>query len=237
MVRGNDRQDMFATDGDRFMFLRLLREACAARSVAVHGYVLMPNHVHLLATEASRGGLSRMVQDVGRKYVPLVNERWGRCGSLWQARFRSIPVESNEYALNVLVYIDDNPVRANLVADAAAFPWSSHRCNAFGQEDPLIAPHPTYLRLGDSPEARQAAYRSRFATRLGSAQLERIRTAIRRGEPLGDEGFLEALSAQTGQRVLRRRTGRPRKWTPEARKLIENLFEEKVGSDPSFGQR
>lgn len=240
MVRGNDRQDMFATEGDRLMFLRFLKEACQEHSVAVHGYSLMPNHVHFMATGAFRDSLSRMVQDVARRYVPAVNQQWGRCGALWQSRFKAVPVDTDRYALNLLVYIDDNPVRAHIVDDAAAFPWSSHRCLAFGQGDDLITPHPVYHALGATPEERQARYRSRFAIRLCPEQLERIRSSIRRGEPLGDEAFLAALAARSGRRVLRRRTGRPPKRSPEAQRILDALFEEmdrraKVGSDPSFG--
>ena len=223
MVRGNDRQDMFATDGDRLMFRRLLLEASVAHKVAVHGYTFMPNHVHLLVTGAFAGDVSRMVQHVGRKYVPVVNLQWGRCGSLWQSRYLSHLVESDVYALNVLRYIDENPVRAGIVAHAHDYPWSSHRCNAWGQEDDLITPHEAYLALGPTPHARQAAFLARSRNAMESAEVERIRAAIRSGAPLVSDDFLEAMVADHGERVLRRRTGRRAKMSVQNRLLLESF--------------
>lgn len=225
MVRGNDRQDMFATDGDRLMFLRLLREASIAHHVAIHGYVLMPNHVHLHATGAFAGGISKMVQHVGRKYVPAVNSQWGRCGSLWQSRYKSHEVDSDIYALNLLQYIEENPVRAGIVGDALDFPWSSHRCNALGRGDDLVTPHEAYLLLGNTAEDRQAAFRARFCGTIGLEQLERIRHSIRSGEPYGSEGLLDTIAATMGHRVLRRRTGPRPRLTVDQRKTIQALFD------------
>lgn len=218
MVRGNDGQDMFSSEGDRLAFLRLLADAGREHDMQVHAYVLMSNHVHLLATGLAPPSIGRAIQSVGRRYVPSVNRQWGRKGSLWQARYRANLVDSRRYADVVMRYIDLNPVRAGICAHPAHFIWSSHLHHAYGKPDDLLVPHKAYLALGAGAEARQLAYAESFDEELSSEMLDLIRAAVKSGEPLGSAEFLLELESAAGRRVLRRRTGRPRK----------------LGSDPTF---
>jgi putative transposase len=210
---------MFCTAGDRLAFLRLLAEASGKHGMHIHGYVLMSNHVHLLATGLEPGSIGRAVQSVGRRYVPRVNRLWGRVGSLWQARHRANAVESRQYAMNVMRYIELNPVRAGMCARATDFIWSSHLHHAYGKPDDLLVPHTAYAALAPDPEARQRTYAASFEEGLSAEMLERIRDCVKSGEPLGDEDFLAELEAFTGRRVLRRRTGRPKISLPNPRVL------------------
>ena len=211
MVRGNDGQDLFSSDGDRLAFIRLLAEASKEHEMQIHAYVLMSNHVHLLATGVAPPSIGRAVQSVGRCYVPMVNRQWGRRGSLWQARYRANLVDSRRYADIVMRYIDLNPVRARMCAHAGDFIWSSHLHHAYGKPDDLLVPHAAYLALGSTPEERQRAYAGTFGEEFTAEMLQAVRDALRSGEPLGSKDFVRQLEAGTGRRVLRRRAGRPKK--------------------------
>ena len=91
--RGNDRQPCFAGLADYQNYRQELYEAAHKHGCAVHAYVLMTNHVHLLVTPQAAGGASRMMQALGRRYVGAFNARYGRTGTLWEGRFKSALVD------------------------------------------------------------------------------------------------------------------------------------------------
>jgi putative transposase len=97
IVRGNNRSLMFRDDADRCIFMGFLDQSLAECACDLHAYVLMSNHVHLLATGHVEGELSQLMQRIGRKYARLVNLRWGRTGTLFEGRFRSSLVDSEAY--------------------------------------------------------------------------------------------------------------------------------------------
>lgn len=160
--RGHNREPIFFTPRDRAAFLVDLSEAAAQHGCAVHAYVLMTNHVHLLLTPAEADGPSRLMQALGARYVGYVNRTYGRTGALWDGRFRSTVPDSDRHFLACSRYIELNPVRAGLVSDPADYPWSSFRANALGETDAVLSPHTLYLGLGAAATARQQAYRSLF---------------------------------------------------------------------------
>jgi putative transposase len=149
--RGNDRHVCFAADTDYLRYLQELREASSKHDCAIHAYVLMTNHVHLLATPAATGGISRMMQAVGRRYVGSFNARDHRTGTLWEGRFKAALVDTDRYLLTCYRYIELNPVRAHMTDNPADYPWSSYHHNALGQFSPLITPHAQYTILGPYP--------------------------------------------------------------------------------------
>ena len=146
--RGNNRQRVFFADGDRVAYLRLLCHHADQQHCRVHAYVLMDNHVHLLATPDLCGGLSRMMQAVNRTYVRRVNDRQGRTGTLWEGRFHSTVVDTDRYLLACQRYIELNPVRAGKVAHPGDYRWSSYRANARGRPNALLEPHSAFERMG-----------------------------------------------------------------------------------------
>src|SRR5512147_2983635 len=95
--RGNNRTTCFFGDADRRFYLTCLARAAAARGCSVHAYVLMTNHVHLLVTPRAEGAVGAMMQDIGRRYVRVLNTLHGRTGSLWEGRFKSSLVDSESY--------------------------------------------------------------------------------------------------------------------------------------------
>ena len=112
--------------------MQKLQEASERYGVAVHAYVLMTNHVHLLVTPASRESVSCMMQALGRSYVRYINITYKRTGTLWEGRFKSSIVDSERYFLTVSRYIELNPVRAKMTLHPGAYPWSSFRANGMG---------------------------------------------------------------------------------------------------------
>lgn len=185
--RGNNRAACFFGDVDRRFYLKSLAEAATRRGAAIHAYVLMTNHVHLLATPAQPGAVALMLQDLGRKYVRVINTIHERTGTLWEGRYRSSLVADERYLMACHRYIELNPVRAGIVDDPADYPWSSHAHYALGRTDSMITEHPAYLALGMSPEDRRRAFRLLFHETLEEATLTHIRDAANAGSALGTE--------------------------------------------------
>jgi putative transposase len=178
--RGNNRGPIFVDDYDRQLFIALLEIMSTRHGVAVHGYVLMTNHYHLIVTPPNTQGLRLMMRDVGREYVLRYNRRHDRIGTLWAGRGRRIVIQDERYWLTCLRYIEQNPVRAGLVDDAADYLWSSYRVHAFGEAQGWLTHHHLYETLGAADEERQEAYRGLFAENLGDAELVRQRLYLQR---------------------------------------------------------
>ena len=209
--RGNNRQRVFVDDVDRRQYLAWLGDACREAGVAIHAYVLMDNHVHLLATPERDDALSRAMQAVGRRYVRWFNRRHGRSGTLWEGRFRSSLVEADLYLLACQRYIESNPVRAGLVETVADWPWSSHRHHVGLAVDPLVRTHPTVWGLGNTPFDRESAYRRLFEDTVSQPEDEWLRARLLGGKPTASTDFQKQVETAHGVRLLRRPVGRPRR--------------------------
>ena len=213
--RGNNRQPIFAATADYQVLLDLLDENARKFEVAIHAYVLMTNHFHLLATPQTSDGLPQMMQAVGRRYVRYFNDRQKRSGTLWEGRYRSTLIQTDRYLLACMAYIDLNPVRAGLVAQARDYPWSSHG-HYIGQHlDKLVTPHPLYWELGNTPFAREAAYADWVQTGISSVQQKALTDAALSGWALGEPDFVADLQKRTARRVAKGSAGRPLSVTPK----------------------
>jgi REP-associated tyrosine transposase len=209
--RGNNRASCFFVDADRRFYLKCLSEAAARRGCELHAYVLMSNHVHLLVTPCEPGAIGAMMQDVGRRYVRVINTIHGRTGTLWESRFRSSLVDSETYLLTCHKYIELNPVRAGLVSDPGAYAWSSHAHYLGDRTNRLITEHPVYLALGGTKSGREAAFRSFVGIALDDALLDQIRIAINTDSAVGSESFLDEAEGKLGRSVRPPTRGRPAK--------------------------
>ena len=202
---------VFRAPDDYRHFLHCLREATAARQVAVHAYVLMPDHVHLLVTPATANALGQAMQSLGRRYVRWFNRRHARSGTLWDGRYRSSVIEAKQYLLDCCGYIETNPVRAGLVADAASYPWSSLRHHLGLAADPVVTDHPIVWALGNTPFERQSAYRALVERPLAAEQIERLRWGVNRGWAVGELSFLTELGMTCERPLSPRPRGRRKK--------------------------
>jgi putative transposase len=207
--RGVDRQPCFAADEDYLRYLQELGEAARRFGCALHAYVLMTNHVHLLVTPHEAGATSRMMQALGRRYVASFNARYRRTGTRWEGRFKAGLVDSDGYVLTCYRYIELNPVRAGMVLAPAQYRWSSYTCNALATADPHITPHPCYAALGDRNTTRYAAYRSLFENMIAPTDLAAIRAHTQQQHAWGSDRFRAQVEALTGRAAGTRPRGRP----------------------------
>ena len=199
--RGNNRQAIFFGDADYCVYHEALEDAAVHYGCAVHAYVFMTNHVHLLLTPYNRDGPSRTMQSVGRRYVRYINKTYRRTGTLWEGRFKSAIVDSERYFLTCSRYIELNPVRAGMVNSPQDYPWSSYRHNAQGQCDTLLEKHSVYLGLGSDNASRHAAYENLFRSALHPGELEQIRFATNTGSVIGNDQFREQTEKLLESRI------------------------------------
>lgn len=207
--RGNNRQLIFVGTDDFERMLSLLTEYSTKFQVAIHAYVLMSNHLHLLVTPETVDGLPKLMQAVGRAYVRYFNDRHGRSGTLWEGRYRSTLIESDRYLLTCMAYIDLNPVRAGIVAQARDYRWSSHDHYVGLRQDKLITPHPLAWTLGNTPFAREAAYAELVHAGVSNGQQAALTASTLRGWALGEADFVAELQKKTKRRPSRMQAGRP----------------------------
>ena len=207
--RGVNRCAIFLDDTDRHHYRRLLRAACHAYDVRVHAFVLMDNNVHLLLSSCVAGAVSKMMRGAGQAYVQAFNARHGRCGTLWQGRFKSCLVDSERYLLTVLRYIELNPVRAAMVALPEDYRWSSVHTHLGMANDPLLTRHPVYMGLGDDPDSRAAVYRSWLRSAMDDEALASVRRHLAQERVLGDLRFQAMVEKALNRPVICRPRGRP----------------------------
>jgi len=151
-----------------------------------------------------------MMQDLGRKYVRYINHTYKRSGTLWEGRFKASLVDSDAYLLTCMRYIELNPVRANMVKHPSEYRWSSYACNATGQTDKLIHPHPLYTALDKNTEQRQFAYRELFRLHLEPDEVHTIRDALNQQLVLGRDDFKDKIEAMTQRQTRPKPMGRHR---------------------------
>ena len=196
--RGNNRQVCFTSDKDLAAYAAWLYEAAEKYDMAIHAWVFMTNHIHLLVTPGSDNAISKCMQYLGRYYVRYFNFHYTRTGTLFEGRFKASLVQSSHYLLACCRYIELNPVRAGIVADPADYVWSSYRANAFGQQVKMWTAHNEYLSLGRTSEDRQKTYQQLFFEEIGEALITDIRHAVNTGFVLGNDRFRAEVERLTG---------------------------------------
>lgn len=214
--RGNNRSVCFYAEEDFQFYLHFLEELATKFGCAIHAYVLMTNHVHLLMTPEREDSIGKTLQSVGRRYVQYFNFTQERTGTLWEGRYKATLIDSERYLLTCYRYIELNPVRANMVAHPRDYPWSSYLCHAEGKSDKLITDHALYITLGGNNEVRQSAYRALFKSHVGEATLNEIRDATNKGWALGNDRFMEKIAMAVSRRISPLPKGRHKKLKMES---------------------
>jgi putative transposase len=214
--RGNNRNPCFYTEPDYLCYLDVLGEALLSHACRLHAYALMTNHVHLLVTPMREFGISRVMQDTGRKFVQYINRNYRRTGTLWEGRYKACVIDSDAWLLTCMRYIEMNPVRAGMVLHPGEYRWSSYRVNAYGKDAPVLKPHELYLALGTTRDERLFAYQELFRRCLDENQVHAIREALNQELVLGREDFKDVIARMTRRQVRRGVDGRPR-----ARKALD----------------
>ena len=207
--RGHSREPVFFEDQDYATYAHWLKKGSEKYRVAIHAFVLMTNHVHLLVTPEKGRDVSLFMQYVGRRYVPYINYKYGKSGSLWEGRYKASLVQENSYFLMVMRYIELNPVRASMVEMPGHYRWSSFCHNIGTKKISFLSSHAIYQGLGACEEARQKAYQFLFKAHIDEANLKRIRESWQTGTPLGNDWFREKVEHQLQCKVGLARRGRP----------------------------
>lgn len=208
--RGHNRGLVFVETADYQRYVADLRELKEAFDVKVYAYCLMSNHVHLLlAPGDSIAGLSQFMKTLAARATRFRNKLEGLTGTLWESRYRSSLVQSDHYLLACSRYIELNPVRARMVANASEYEWSSYSAHA-SPEESWIDLDPAFCSLGETPEERSSHYVEFVAQSIPPSELELIKNAIQRGQLTGADRFVDEVEHLTGLRVERRGPGRPK---------------------------
>ena len=131
--RGNNRQACFFTDEDYCLYLEWLDKYSLESGCAIHAFVLMTNHVHILLTPAQDSSVGELIKKLGQHYVQYINRTYKRSGTLWEGRSRSCITQQDHYLLACHRYIELNPVRVGIVEHPEEYRWSSYRAHAQGE--------------------------------------------------------------------------------------------------------
>lgn len=208
--RGNNRQTIFFHEDDYHTYLDYLREALIKNGCKLYAFVLMTNHVHLLASGETSAGISALMQSLGRRYVRHINASYQRSGTLFEGRFKSSLVDSERYLLTCMRYIELNPLRAGIVGDPGDYRWSSYSHHVGESVIDWLSEPLEFRHLAATAEARAMAYRQLVQQALTSSDLEAIRLHLNKDCALGTSQFQDRIAAMAGRRAKVVAQGRPR---------------------------
>ncbi|MCI2285259.1 transposase [Colwellia sp. MSW7] len=189
MHRGNNRQDIFRCEEDMLRIKEDIFYALEKSGCQLHAYVIMTNHLHLLITPENKDQLAIFMQMMANKYVRYFNSKYERTGTIWEGRYKSCLVDSEQYLFALHKYIEMNPIKAKMVKSLDDYKWSSYAYNALGQKDKLIREHRLYQKLGKTVKVRCKEYQSLFTELDLSKQNDTITQATLRGEVYGSANF------------------------------------------------
>ena len=214
--RGHNRQVVFAGDDDYLFYLKTLQEWKAQFDCKIHAYCLMTNHVHLVVDPGGNpDNLGRLMKRIAGRQTRYVNKMEQRSGTLWEGRYKSSPIQNEEYLLACCRYVELNPLRAGLVDDPANYRWSSCPAKVGRASQPWLDFDPFYLGMGNSALLRERNYAAWLEETVPDSELQRIREGVQRGQLIADASFAQELSDKLGRRLELRGPGRPRKEAAE----------------------
>jgi putative transposase len=200
------RLPLFQKQGDYAAFERVLAEAMDKHPIRLVGYCLMPNHWHLVLWPQRDGQMTAFLRWLTHTHTQRWHAHYHSAGTghVYQGRFRAFPIEEDDHLLTVLRYVERNPLRAGLVTQAQAWPWSSlGRLHRRGS-GVALALHP-------GPVVRPEDWLRRVNRPETQAELEALRRSLTRGQPYGSEGWQEKVAVRLGLQYTFRPQGRPRK--------------------------
>lgn len=204
--RGSARQATFASDEDRLVYIDMLRIHCQQHKLRLWAWCLISNHIHLLAIPEREDSLARAVGRTHAQYAQYWNARRRSCGHVWQARFFSCPLEEDAI-WDVAEYIENNPVRAGMVARAQAWRWSSARAHLAGRDEFGLI---DMKRWAGEYDGQQWADVLEYG-RDDEAWQRRLQDATSRGRPFGSDRFVDNLELVCQRRLRPQPQGRPAK--------------------------
>ena len=209
--RGNNRSAVFAGAGDYQTFLRALCQTKERYPFRLYAYCLMGNHFHLVLQPQDGQSISRILQSLTVAHTWHFHRRRGGSGHVWQGRFKSPVVAADEHLLTVMRYVESNPLRAGMVSDLAAYPWSSYLVHGLGSGSGLVDEAPVWAGLAKTAPARQAYWRKWLHEPLSAGDLAAVRRSVTSGRPYGGAPWVDATAQRLGINLSSRPPGRHRK--------------------------
>ena len=210
--RGHNRQVIFVEEEDYLYYLDALREWKEKLGCKIYAYCLMTNHVHLVIDPGEHAeNLGLFMKRVAGRQTRYVNKMERRSGTLWEGRYKSSPIDANEYLLACCRYVELNPLRAGMVDNPGKYPWSSCQIKTGIEKQSWLDFDPYYLSLGNTPEERAERYREWLQGSIPEGELKLIREAVQRGQLTADRMFMREISQKIGRRLELRGPGRPKK--------------------------
>lgn len=208
--RGNNHQNVFRKQADFAAFLSTLAELKERKPFELYGYCLLNNHFHLLLRPTG-ATISRIMQSLLVSHTQRYHRHYKSGGHVWQGRFKSPVIQSDEHLLTVLRYIEANPLRARMVKRAEEYPWSSFRAHGLGETDELLDPLVIYEQLSPLAKTRQRKWAEKVHTPLDEARMAAIRRSSATGLPYGETEWVKRLAKRLDLDLVIRPRGRPRK--------------------------
>jgi putative transposase len=208
--RGNNRQDVFHKDPDFGAFLKALRDLKERKPFELYGYCLLNNHFHLLM-RPSETPISRIMQSLLVSHTQRYHKHQRSGGHVWQGRFKSPVIQDDEHLLEVLRYIEANPLRARIVERAEDYRWSSYHAHALGAADDLLDPLGRFEELSPFDKVRQRKWARIVHHPIEEARLAAIRRSSATGLPFGSAAWVKRLARKLDLDLEIRPRGRPRK--------------------------
>jgi putative transposase len=204
--RGVGRMGLFSKEKDYAAFEGLLEQTRESRPMRICAYCLMPNHWHMVLWPEHDGDLAAFMQQLSTKHVrrwQLHRRRVGY-GHVYQSRYKSFPVEEEEYFYQLVRYVERNALRAGLVQRAEAWRWSSlwRRSSGTPEEKQLLGTWPVLYPRG---------WRKLVNEPQTEAELDAIRRCVARGQPYGGEDWVRRTAEQLGLESTLRAPHRPKK--------------------------
>ncbi len=135
ITSGNEKRVVFKDALDYMRYLGMLKKYREKTGFRLYGWCLMPNHVHLLIESNS---LSKVMHGISLSYAKYFKYRYKSIGHFWQDRFRSFPIQKDQYLINCISYIEYNPVRAKIVMRPEDYKWSSYSDRVLGKRSGLL---------------------------------------------------------------------------------------------------
>jgi putative transposase len=200
--RGNGRQEVFHREDDYAGFVELIKKAKRRYAVKLFGYCLMPNHYHMVVMIEEAEELSRWMQWLMTSHVRRYHREHESNGHVWQGRYKSFVIESDDHLLTVMRYVEGNPVRAGLAGSAIEWRWSSHAEVIGKKERQIIDELPIDLPDGWSRYVDEP---------LTEKEIDRVRESVKRQCPYGRREWIAEVSSQFGLESTLRPRGRPKK--------------------------
>ena len=208
--RGHNRQTVIASYDDYQYYLDNLKYWKKILACKVYAYCLMTNHVHMIIDPCQQvDNLALLMKRISGRQTRYTNKNEKRTGTLWEGRYKSSPIKTEEYLLACCRYVELNPLRAGMVVNPEDYHWSSYMYKVGIKHLDWLDMDPLYNSLGSTKKEREEKYRACIQETIPSGEWELLRQAVQKGQLTGSAQFIEEVAVKVGRRIELRGQGRP----------------------------